>query len=371
MLIQVGGLGLVTLTTFFMLLFKQRIGLSSMTLAQESAGTDTLVNLYSLIKLVILSTLTVEVTGAVVLATRFVPKYGIQGVWISAFTAISAYCNAGFDLFGREGQYSSLVHYADDPIVCITIMLLVIIGGLGFIVFQDVLSYKKRRKMMLHTKAVLFISALLIISGAILVFINEFTNPRTLKNLPMWQKVMVSFFQSVTTRTAGFNTINQVDLRDPTKVISAMLMFIGAAPGSTGGGIKVTTFMVLAMTVLSTLRNKTETTFLHRKVNHVVVYKSLTIVTLGIIIVAVGTSVLIVENGYNMIDSLFETVSAFATVGLTTGVTPDLGVFSKIALILCMYIGRCGSFSFVMAITLRQAYSPKKLIIPEGQVFVG
>jgi len=342
-----------------------------MTLAQESAGSDTLVNLYSLIKLVVLSTLTIEMTGAVILATRFIPKYGATGIWISVFTAISAYCNAGFDLLGREGKYSSLVHYADDPIVCITVMLLIVIGGLGFIVFQDVLSYKKSRKMMLHTKTVLFISALLIVSGALLVFINEFTNPHTLKNLPMWQKIMASFFQSITTRTAGFNTLNQADLRDPTKVISAMLMFIGAAPGSTGGGIKVTTFMVLAMTVISTLRNKTETTIMHRKVNHAVVYKSLTIVTLGVIVVAIGTSVLIVENGYNMIDCLFETVSAFATVGLSSGITPRLGDFSKTALILCMYIGRCGSFSFVMAITLRQAYSPKKLILPEGQVFVG
>lgn len=371
MLIQVGGLGLVTLTTFFMLLFKQKIGLSNMTLAQESAGTDTLVNLYFLIKLVVLSTFTVEITGAVILATRFIPKYGTEGVWISVFTAISAYCNAGIDLLGREGQFSSLVNYVDDPIICITIMMLIIIGGLGFIVFQDVLSHKRHKTLMLHTKAVLFITALLIVGGAIFVFISEFTNPYTLKNLPMWQKIMASFFQSVTTRTAGFNTISQGDLRDPTKAISCILMFIGAAPGSTGGGIKCTTFMVLAMTVLSTLRNKTETTIMRRKVSHFVVYKSLTVATLGVMIVSIATSVLIIETGYNMLDCLFETISGFATVGLTTGITPTLGNFSKSALILCMYIGRCGSFSFVMAMTLRQAYIPKKLIIPEGQVFVG
>jgi trk system potassium uptake protein TrkH len=156
MLIQVGGLGLVTLTTFFMVLFKQKIGLSNMTLAQESAGSDTLINLFSLIKLVVISTLTVEMTGAVLLATRFIPKYGAEGIWISVFTAISAYCNAGIDLLGREAQFASLTNYVNDPVVCITVMLLIIIGGLGFIVFQDVLTYKKRKKLMLHTKTVLF-----------------------------------------------------------------------------------------------------------------------------------------------------------------------------------------------------------------------
>lgn len=370
-LIQIGGIGLVTLTTFFTLVLRQKIGLSSLVLAQESVNTNSIRNLHSLIKLVIVSTLVVELAGALLLSTRFIPRYGLAGIWISVFTAISAYCNAGIDIFGREAPFSSLTIFSDDVVVNITIMLLIIIGGLGFIVFQDILSYRRQRHLMLHTRTVLFVTAVLILCGAIVFFLVEYNNPATLGNMPLGQKILASFFQSVTPRTAGFNTVDLAGMHDATKLFMCVLMFIGAAPGSTGGGIKVTTFMVLVMTVIGTLRNKTQTTIMRRRVDHMVVYRSLAITVLSVCLCIVTACIILIENDVATIDGIFEAFSAFGTVGLSTGITPTLGIVSKIALILTMFIGRVGSISFILAITLRLAYHPRKLVLPEGQIIVG
>lgn len=370
-LIQVGGIGLVTLTTFFTLLLRQKIGLSDLVLTQESVNTNSIRNLHSLVKLVVASTLVVELAGALLLATRLIPRYGWAGIWVSIFTAVSAYCNAGIDIFGREGPFTSLTTFNDDVVVNVTVMLLIVIGGLGFIVFQDILNYRKQRHLMLHTRTVLLVTGALILGGAIVFFIVEYNNPATLGSMPLGQKIMASFFQSITPRTAGFNSVDVAGMHDPTKLFMCGLMFIGAAPGSTGGGIKVTTFMVLVMTVVATLRNKTQTTIMRRRVDHTVVYRSLSIAVLSICLCILTTGVLLVENDVSTIDGIFEAFSAFGTVGISAGITPTLGVFSKIALILTMFIGRVGPFSFILAITLRQAYNPRKLVLPEGQIIVG
>ncbi|MCI8360200.1 MAG: Trk family potassium uptake protein [Clostridiales bacterium] len=370
-LIQIGGIGLVTLATFFTMLLRQKIGLNSMVLAQESVNSGSLRNLRSLVRLVIFSTLVVEAAGALLLAARFVPRYGKEGIWISIFTAVSAYCNAGIDIFGREGPFSSLTSFSGDVVVNVTVMLLIIIGGLGFIVFQDILSYRKKRHLMLHTRTVLFVTLTLILAGALVFFIVEYQNPATLGSLSFGEKILAAFFQSVTTRTAGFNTVDLAGMHDPTKLFMCVLMFIGAAPGSTGGGIKVTTFMVLVMTVVGTLRNKTQTTIMRRRVDHMVVYRALAIMALSVCVCIVTACVILVENDVSTIDGIFEAFSAFGTVGLSTGITPTLGIVSKIALILTMFIGRIGSISFMLAITLRLAYHPKRLVLPEGQIIVG
>lgn len=370
-LIQIGGIGLVTLATFFTLLMRQKIGLNNLVLAQESVNSGSLRNLHSLVKLVVFSTLVVELAGALLLATRFIPRYGAEGIWISIFTAVSAYCNAGIDIFGREVPFGSLTAFSGDVVVNVTIMLLIIIGGLGFIVFQDILSYRKKRHLMLHTRTVLFVTAVLILVGAVVFFIVEYSNPATLGNMPLWKKILASCFQSVTSRTAGFNTVDLAGMHDPTKLFMCVLMFIGAAPGSTGGGIKVTTFMVLAMTVVGTLRNKTQTTIMRRRVDHMVVYRALAITVLSVCVCIVTACIILVENDVTTIDGIFEAFSAFGTVGLSTGITPTLGIVSKIALILTMFIGRVGSISFMLAITLRLAYHPRRLVLPEGQIIVG
>lgn len=368
-LIQIGGIGLVTLASFFTLLLRQKIGLSNMVLTQESVNTNSLRNLHSLVKLVIVSTLVVEASGALLLATRLIPRYGVEGIWVSVFTAVSAYCNAGIDIFGRETPFCSLTVFQDDVIVNVTVMLLIVIGGLGFIVFQDILGYRKSRHLMLHTRTVLFVTGVLIVGGAILFFLMEYNN--TLKDLPLWQKIMASFFQSITPRTAGFNSVDVAGMHDATKLFMCALMFIGAAPGSTGGGIKVTTFMVLVMTVVGTLRNKTQTTIMRRRVDHMTVYRSLAVAALSICVCIITSAVILWEMDVATIDGIFEAFSAFGTVGISTGITPTLGIASKIALILTMFIGRVGSISFILAISLRLAYHPRKLVLPEGQIIVG
>ncbi len=370
-LIQIGGLGLVTLTTFFTVILRQKIGLGNLTLAQSSTGSQTLKDLRSLVKLIVLSTLTIEFIGAILLCIRFVPLMGWKrGIWVSVFTAVSAYCNAGIDIF--DGEFTSLTAYVSDPLVNCVIMALIVIGGLGFLVFQDILHYHRRKRMMLHTKVVALYTAILILFGAIVYFTFEYTNPNTLGELSFGDKVLASFFQSVTARTAGFNTVDFGAMNDPTKLVSCALMFIGACPGSTGGGVKVTTFVVIFMTVVAALCNRRDTVILKRKVDYSIVYKSLALVAVGIVICIITSAVIIVENHeLSTIDAMFEAVSAFGTAGLSAGITTQLGLISKLAVIVTMFIGRVGTFSIFMAMTLKENEKGDRKLLPSGEIMVG
>ncbi len=370
-LIQIGGLGLVTLTTFFVVMLRQKIGLGSLTLAQSSTGSQTLKDIRSLIKIIVVSTLTIEFIGALLLSSRFIPLFGLKkGIWISVFTAISAYCNAGIDVF--DGEFTSMTQFVSDEFVNIIVMSLIIIGGLGFLVFQDILLYRKRKKLMLHTKVVALYTALLIIFGAIIYFSFEFSNPKTLGNLSFGDKILASFFQSVTTRTAGFNTVDFALMNEPTKLVGCVLMFIGASPGSTGGGVKVTTFVVILMTVIAAFCNRRDTVILKRKVDYNIVYKSLALVTAGILVCIFTSAVIIIESEkITTIDAIFEAVSAFGTAGLSAGATAHLGIFSKLAVILTMFIGRVGTFSIFMAMTLKENEKDDRKILPNGEIMVG
>lgn len=371
LLVQVGGIGLVTFSAFFLVLFRRKLGLGGMVLAQSSTGSSSLQNLYSLVKVIVVSTLAIETVGAILLSIRFIPQFGVaKGIWASIFTAVSAYCNAGLDL--SPGDFTSLTAYSGDVLVNVVIMALIVIGGMGFLVFQDFLFYRKNRHLMLHTKVVLLTTAVLIILGAIMFFAIEYSNPATLGPLSFKDKVLASFFQSVTLRTAGFNTIDIAALRDPTKLLSCIFMFIGAAPGSTGGGVKVTTFVVLVMTVIGTYMNRRETVIMRRKVDHGIVYKAMSLIAAGIMVVAVVTTVLTVENsGLDVIDALVESTSAFATVGVTAGATLGLGIVSKITLIITMFIGRVGTLSLIMALTLKEHEREDHTVLPDGEIMVG
>ncbi len=371
LLVQVGGIGLVTFSAFFLVLFRQKLGFGSMVLTQSSTGSSSLQNLYPLVKIIVISTLLIEAVGAILLGIRFLPQFGAaKGIWISIFTAVSAYCNAGLDLF--PGDFTSLTAYSGDVLVNFTIMFLVVSGGMGFLVFQDMLFYRKKHRFMLHTKVVLLATLVLILSGAVMFFIFEYSNPATLGNLSLKDKILTSLFQSVTLRTAGFNTVDIAALRDPTKLASCVFMFIGAAPGSTGGGIKMTTIVVLIMTVVATYSNRTDTVILGRKVGHGVVYKAMSLVAMGIVIVVVGTAVIVAEsNGVGTIDAMIESTSAFATVGLTAGATLSLGLLSKITMIIIMFIGRVGTMSLFMALTLKEYERQDKKVLPEGEIIVG
>lgn len=375
MLIQIGGLGLVTFTSFFNLVVGRKLGLRGMRLASESINSTSFGDVPYLLRMIITFTLAVEASGALLLGLYFVPRFGLRGIAISVFLAISAFCNAGFDVLGFLGEYTSLTSLNDSYLVLFTIMLLIIIGGLGFIVWNDLMAWRKTRTLLLHTKVVLLVTAFLLLLGTICFLLFEWNNPATLQPMSLKEKIGAGCLQSVTMRTAGFNSIDLYSMRDATKVFSIVLMFIGAAPGSTGGGIKVTTIAVIVMTAVSISRGKDEPYLLGRRLSANVVYRSLAILFLGIVVSGITAIVLILtcpleQNGLTGVDAVFEAVSAFATVGVSSGVTAVTNWVGKIALTLTMFIGRVGPVSFGLTLAAQQKVN-RKLIVPEGKIVVG
>ncbi len=375
MLIQIGGLGLVTFTSFFNLVVGRKLGLRGMRLASESINSTSFGDVPYLLRMIITFTLAVEASGALLLGLYFVPRFGLRGIAISVFLAISAFCNAGFDVLGFLGEYTSLTSLNDSYLVLFTIMLLIIIGGLGFIVWNDLMAWRKTRTLLLHTKVVLLVTAFLLLLGTICFLLFEWNNPATLQPMSLKEKIGAGCLQSVTMRTAGFNSIDLYSMRDATKVFSIVLMFIGAAPGSTGGGIKVTTIAVIVMTAVSISRGKDEPYLLGRRLSANVVYRSLAILFLGIVVSGITAIILILtcpleQNGLIGVDAAFEAVSAFATVGVSSGVTAVTNWVGKIALTLTMFIGRVGPVSFGLTLAAQQKVN-RKLIVPEGKIVVG
>lgn len=375
MLIQIGGLGLVTFTSFFNLVVGRKLGLRGMRLASESINSTSFGDVPYLLRMIITFTLAVEASGALLLGLYFVPRFGLQGIAISVFLAISAFCNAGFDVLGFLGEYTSLTSLNDSYLVLFTIMLLIIIGGLGFIVWNDLMAWRKTRTLLLHTKVVLLVTAFLLLLGTVCFLLFEWNNPATLQPMSLKEKIGAGCLQSVTMRTAGFNSIDLYSMHDATKVFSIVLMFIGAAPGSTGGGIKVTTIAVIVMTAVSISRGKDEPYLLGRRLSANVVYRSLAILFLGIVVSGITAIILILtcpleQNGLTGVDAAFEAVSAFATVGVSSGVTAVTNWVGKIALTLTMFIGRVGPVSFGLTLAAQQKIN-RKLIVPEGKIVVG
>lgn len=367
-LIQVGGLGIVTLATFFSVLLGRKISMKGKILAQESISDYSFADVVRMIKSVIKITVCVELIGAVLLATSFVPRFGARGIYMSIFHSISAFCNAGFDLIGN---YRSLTQFNGDPIVIYTIALLIITGGLGFIVWKDLYDFRQTRTLYLHTKLVLLISACLIVFGTIFFFVSEHTNPETMGPLNFFEKINAAVFHSVTCRTAGYNSLPLNEMSEMSKVMSILLMFIGAGPGSTGGGIKVTTFGILVMAMLSNIKGNDETVVLRRRVSQVVVNKALTIAGLSMVLIFIMTVIIISVEKLAFINVLYEVTSAFGTVGLSTGITPGLHSISKIMLIFTMFLGRVGPLSFAVAIAMRENKKLQNAVYPEGKIMVG
>lgn len=371
-LIQIGALGFVTFATFFSIILGRKLGLKTRVLAQESLNHFSFEGILKVIKNVVFVTFAVEMCGALILCTRFVPKYGPKGIYMSIFHSVSAFCNAGFDIMGGEtGEFSSLTSFYNDPVVLYTVTSLIIVGGLGFIVWKDIYDYKKTKEFLLHTKIVFIMTLLLITLGTIFFLTFEYNNPNTLGNYNLFEKINGAFFHSVSTRTAGFNTINLNELNEISKFGSIILMFIGAAPGSTGGGVKVTTFGVIIVAIISQIRGSNDTIFLKRKVPHNTINKSLAIIGLSATVVITVTTILLLRENYSFLDMLFEATSAFGTVGLSTFGTPNLSSnLSKVVLIITMFLGRVGPLSFALSLTLRN-HSKKELVYPEGKIVVG
>lgn len=377
-LIQVGGLGVITFTTGFTLLMRRKLGFRDLQLARENTSGDTM-NIRNLVKVILGFTFSCEAIGALILMIRFVPKYGLHGIWISVFEAISAYCNAGFDILGFEAPNISMVNYVGDPLVCVTLALLIITGGLGFVVISDIFYSQVRPRIRkekpghinFHSQVALITTASLLLLGTVLIFILEFDN--TLNGMNFFTKLNASFFQSASARTAGFASIDLGREHDVTKILTIMLMFIGASPAGTGGGIKTTTFVVLMGTVFSVMRGSEDTIIRRRRLEKGVVYRSLTIFTGAAFTVLLATAVVLSTNSGVMItgvDAFFEATSAFSTTGLTAGITQMLSDLSKNTLSLTMFIGRVGPVSLVLAITMRKGRK-NAAILPEGKIIVG
>lgn len=366
LLIQAGGLGIMTMATLMALLMRKRIQLRERLILQEALNQLTVAGIVRLTKYVIQATLAIEFIGGTILALRWYPEYGLKGLFFGYWHAISAYCNAGFDLFG---EYRSLTGYVDDIIVSITISFLIILGGIGFAVLADIWGNRKFTAFTLHTKVVLVTSSILILFGTLVTFSLEYHNPGTIGNLPLEGKILASYFQSVTTRTAGFNTLNITDLRTATLFFMIILMFIGASPASTGGGIKTTTFAVLTAAIWALIRGKNDAEVFRRRISQEIIYKSFSVVFIAAALVIFVAMMLSISENFPFINILFEVVSAFGTVGLSTGITPSLTDTGKLWISLTMFAGRVGPVTLALALAMRTKKSA--IQYPEGKITIG
>ncbi len=375
-LIQCGGLGIATFATAFTLLVRQKLGIRFMSIATESSGAS-FVNVKSLVKLMVGFTFACEAVGAMLLMLRFIPLYGIDGIWPAVFIAISGYCNAGFDVLGFVPGNTNLSAFAEDPLVSLVVAGLIIIGGLGFIVVQEIyhnkfqkrFHHQKAAKLGFHSKVCLIMTASLLIIGTVGFYIFEFN--ASLAELSPLGKVNASFFQSTSARTAGFATVNIGEESEFGKMLTILLMFVGACPGSTAGGIKVTTAMVLLATVICTIKGRHEVTAFRHRLPSYIINKSLAVMLLAFVIVFVDAVIIVSLNGgVAFLDALYEAVSAFGTVGLSVNLTPSLDRVSQFFLILTMFIGRIGPASFGLSIMMRHR-SQGESILPEGKMLIG
>ena len=365
-LIQTGGLGIMSITTLIALLMGKKIKLRERLIMQEALNQLSMEGVVRLTLYIVKVTLFIEVIGGTILALRWLPDYGMLGIYYGYWHAISSFCNAGFDLFG---EFRSLTGYVNDLTVNLVVTTLIILGGIGFTVISDVWMHRRLSLCSVHTKVVLATTVFLLVCGTAGIFALEFTNPNTLGALPWSGKVLSSYFQSVSARTAGYNTLDIANMENATIFLLIILMFIGASSGSTGGGIKTSTAAVLFAAMTAMTRGTEDAVLFHRRIPQHLVYKSFTIVFIATLLVVFVTMVLSISETFPFLNILFEVVSAFGTVGLTTGITASLSDTGKAALILTMFAGRIGPITLVLALALRER---KGLFhYPEGKIIIG
>ncbi len=373
LLIQIGALGIMSVVTLFFVFTGKKLGLRDRLTIQESINNFSLGGIVRTFQGILIVTIVVEVLGALVFLTEFVPLYGFkEGLAKSVFHAVSSFCNAGFDTFGTgTNPFTSLIGFNNRPLVILTTGLLIIIGGLGFIVWNDLAVKRKFSKLTLHSKLVIVTSCFLLLMGTLGFLLFEYNNPATIGNMPFGTKILNSFFQAVTTRTAGFNTIPTGEMNETSNFLAMILMFIGGAPGSTAGGIKVTTFSIIILTVLGFIKGREEVFAFERRVPEGIIIKSLMVIVLGLFTVVTVTTLLLYLNDITFLQSLYEVVSAFANVGLSTGITSGLSTLSKYLLMITMLIGRIGPFTAIIAFTAKQDNQKSTYQYPEGKITVG
>lgn len=369
LLIQIGGLGFITVGVGFSMAFRRRIGLRQRDLLKESINAMEIGGIVKLSRKIFIGTALCEGVGALLLATRFIPEFGlVKGIYYSIFHAISAFCNAGFDLMGGQQPYASFTAYATDPVINITLMLLIIVGGLGFVVWSDVVSKRFRWKnYSLHTKMVISVTLLLIFGGALFLFLFE--QGGTISGMSTGDQILASLFGSVTARTAGFNTVDTGALQPESKLLTIALMFIGGSPGSTAGGVKTTTIAVILIYVISNLRGESGCNVFHRRIGDEVIKRASMVFCLNLFLGLTSVTLILATSNLHMSDVLFEVYSAISTVGMTTGITRDLNVVGRIVIIILMYCGRIGSMTFALSLVAKP--EAKGLSLPEEKVTIG
>ena len=359
-LIQLGGLGMISVTSIIMLLAHRKVSLGMTVMLHDSFNLNSLSGLMRFLVRVFKGTIIVEGMGALLYMPVFIPQFGvIKGIWYSLFTSISAFCNAGIDIIGTD----SLIGYNRDPLVLLTTMFMIVMGGLGYIVWFDILKgfrngFRQKftpvqifKRFSEHTKLVLTLTLILVAGGAAVIFVTEYSNPLTIGDMPLGDKILNSVFQSVTFRTAGFASVPQEHLRESTCVFGDLLMFIGGSPVGTAGGIKTVTFFAVVLNAVSYIRNRNETVVFNRRFSPDTIRKAAAVMTVSFFVSFVMLLLLMMTDGVSLTDGLFEVLSATCTVGLTRGLTPTLGIAGRILIIVSMYLGRIGPISMALFFT--------------------
>ena len=379
-LIQIGGLGFMTITTFVFILVGKRITLSERMIIKEALNEFDLSGLVKMILKVLIVTFSMELLGALIFATRFVPEFGIRGVYYSIFHSVSAFCNAGFDVLGAvSGEFSSMAAFISDPVINITLIFLIIMGGLGFVVVTEIFSLtriKEKRRLSRYSRLVLVTTAVLIGVGLIAVFSLELSNAQTLGSADTASKIFGGVFQAITPRTAGFSTIDQGAMMPATKMITIILMFIGASPAGTGGGIKTTTIAIALLYAFSGIKGRKDVTVMKRRIAQETIKRAITITVLGIVFIFGASFMLLAIEGqrgglFSFENIFFEAFSAFGTVGLSAGITPMLSRSSRVIIMVIMFIGRVGLMTLTLALANRTQKKNAKIRYPEERFMVG
>lgn len=370
LLIQIGGLGFMTMGTMFALIVGKRISLRERLLMQEALNQFNVAGVVRLAKYILIMTFTIEGIGALLLSIKFIPIYGIgKGIWYSIFHAISAFCNAGFDLIGR---FRSLTPFVNDPIISLVVSALIVLGGIGFVVILEVFEKRSFKKLSLHSKLAITMTWILITIGFFIILVLEFNNPDTMAGLPIKGKILSGIFHSITPRTAGFNTLPTDKLTMASIFFTIVLMFIGGSSAGTAGGIKITTAGIVIASVVAEIRGKDDTDMFGRRVPRELINRALAIISLSMGLVVIVTMFLsITEAGHTFIEIFFEVVSAFGTVGLSLGITSDLTTIGKIMISITMFFGRVGPLTVFMALAQRRQKNNGKLRYAEEKVIIG
>lgn len=372
-MIQIGGIGFMTTAVLLSLIFKKAMTPKDRMLVANSYNLNSYDSISELVKRIIVGTLSIEGAGAALLAIRFIPDFGVaEGIYKSIFHSVSAFCNAGFDIIGTEPDITSLSHYATDPLVNITLALLIILGGIGFLVWSDIINFaSKKRKLSVYSRFVIIVTLLLLVSSTLLTAIMEWNNPATIGEFSPPQKILSSFFLATSWRTAGFSMVENGLLNESTQYLGMLLMFIGGSSGSTAGGVKVATFGIVIFAVWCVAVGKKKTVMFGRTVSDNAFVRATAVIVVQIIAALLGVILLNVFNDFSMTDILYEVISAVSTVGLTLGITPALSALSKLVIMLLMYFGRVGILTVTYAVMKSQSSKEEHISYPDANMLIG